>query len=57
VLVLLAGQYILGVLDVVLLAPVWLQIAHLFGADALWVGLVILTARLTLEPKGSESAS
>ena len=51
VLVLLAGQYVLGVLDVVLLAPVWLQIAHLLGADALWIGLVILTARLTLEPK------
>jgi heme a synthase len=50
VLILLAAQYVLGVLDVVLLAPVWLQIAHLFGADALWIGLVILTARLTLEP-------
>ena len=57
VLVLLAGQYVLGVLDVVLLAPVWLQIAHLLGADTLWIGLVILTARLTLEPRGSESAS
>jgi cytochrome c oxidase assembly protein subunit 15 len=51
VLVLLAGQYVLGVLDVVLLAPVWLQVAHLLGADALWIGLVILTARLTLEPQ------
>jgi heme a synthase len=50
VLLLLAGQYILGVADVVLLAPVWLQLAHLFGADALWIALVILTARLTLEP-------
>jgi heme a synthase len=57
VLVLLAAQYVLGVADVVLLAPVWLQIAHLLGADALWIGLVILTARLTLEAKGSEAAS
>jgi cytochrome c oxidase assembly protein subunit 15 len=56
VLVLLAGQYVLGVLDVVLLAPVWLQITHLLGADALWIGLVILTARLTLEPKSGELA-
>jgi cytochrome c oxidase assembly protein subunit 15 len=50
VLTLLAAQYVLGVLDVVLLAPVWLQIAHLLGADALWSALVVLTARLTLQP-------
>ena len=50
VLMLLAAQYVLGVLDVVLLAPVWLQIAHLLGADVLWAALVVLTARLTLEP-------
>ena len=51
VLLLLAVQYVLGVLDVVLLAPVWLQVAHLLGADALWAALVVLTARLTLQPK------
>jgi cytochrome c oxidase assembly protein subunit 15 len=50
VLLLLAAQYVLGVLDVVLLAPTWLQIAHLLGADVLWAALVVLTARLTLEP-------
>ncbi len=56
VLLLLAAQYALGVLDVVLLAPVWLQVAHLLGADVLWAALVVLTARLTLQPKeqGSE---
>ena len=52
VLVLLAVQYLLGVLDVVLLAPTWLQVAHLFGADVLWAALVILVARVTLEPVG-----
>lgn len=51
VLVLLAAQYVLGVLDVVLLAPTWMQIAHLLGADALWAALIVLTARLTLQPK------
>jgi cytochrome c oxidase assembly protein subunit 15 len=51
VLVLLAAQYVLGVLDVVMLAPTWLQIAHLLGADALWAALIVLTARLTLQPK------
>jgi cytochrome c oxidase assembly protein subunit 15 len=50
VLLLLAAQYVLGLLDVVLLAPLWLQIAHLFGADVLWIALVVLTARLTLDP-------
>jgi len=50
VLILLAAQYVLGVLDVALLAPVWLQIAHLLGADVLWAALVVLTARLTLQP-------
>lgn len=50
VLTLLAAQYLLGVLDVVLLAPVWLQIVHLLGADLLWTALAVLTARVALEP-------
>jgi cytochrome c oxidase assembly protein subunit 15 len=51
VLILLAMQYLLGLLDVVLLAPVWLQVLHLLGADLLWAALIVLTARLTLQPK------
>jgi cytochrome c oxidase assembly protein subunit 15 len=47
---LLAAQYVLGVMDIWLLAPVWMQVAHLLGADALWIALVILAARLTLVP-------
>ena len=50
VLLLLAAQYVLGILDVFLLAPVWLQVAHLLGADVLWAALVVLTARLTIQP-------
>jgi heme a synthase len=50
VMALLAVQCVLGLLDVVLLAPVWLQIAHLLGADVLWAALVVLVARMTLEP-------
>ncbi len=53
VLILLAAQYVLGVLDVALLAPVWLQVLHLLGADVLWAALIVLTARLTLEPVGA----
>jgi len=51
VLALLAVVCTLGGLDVVLLAPLWLQVAHLLAADTLWVSLVVLTARLTLQPR------
>jgi cytochrome c oxidase assembly protein subunit 15 len=47
---LLVVQYVLGALDVWLLAPVWMQVIHLLGADVLWTALVVLTARLTLLP-------
>ncbi len=50
VLALLALQYALGILDVVWLAPVWLQVLHLLGADTLWCALIVLTARVTLQP-------
>jgi cytochrome c oxidase assembly protein subunit 15 len=51
VLLLLAAVYVLGLLDVLLLAPLWTQVAHLLGADLLWVSLVVLAARLTLVPR------
>jgi cytochrome c oxidase assembly protein subunit 15 len=51
VLLLLAAVYALGILDVVLLAPLWVQVAHLLAADTLWASLVVLTARLTLQPR------
>jgi heme A synthase len=44
-------QLIAGAINVWLLAPVWMQILHLFLADALWIALVLLSfqtlARLT----------
>ena len=51
VLALLAVQYALGAADVLALAPVWLQVTHLLGADLLWTALIVLAARLTMEPK------
>jgi heme a synthase len=39
---LLAFQFALGLADVLLLAPVWMQILHLLGADLYWVALVAL---------------
>jgi cytochrome c oxidase assembly protein subunit 15 len=54
VLLLLATVYTLGVLDVLLLAPLWVQVAHLLAADSLWAALVVLTARLTMQPREAE---
>ncbi len=45
---LLALQFLLGVADVLLRAPVWMQVLHLAGADAFWCVLVVLTAAVTL---------
>jgi cytochrome c oxidase assembly protein subunit 15 len=41
---LLALQFVVGIADVMLLAPTWLQILHLLGADLYWVTLVGLAA-------------
>jgi cytochrome c oxidase assembly protein subunit 15 len=45
VLALLGAQFVLGLIDVVLLAPTWMQILHLLGADLYWTALVALAAR------------
>jgi cytochrome c oxidase assembly protein subunit 15 len=44
VLGLLCFQFALGLADVLVLAPVWMQILHLLGADLYWVALVALAA-------------
>ena len=54
---LLLLQYALGVADIALLAPVWLQMLHLLGADLLWISLIVLTARLCLRPIGCTGTS
>lgn len=51
VLLLLALQYLLGLADIALLAPTWMQMLHLLGADLLWIALVVLAARTCLIPK------
>jgi cytochrome c oxidase assembly protein subunit 15 len=40
----MALQFLLGVADVLLLAPAWMQLLHLLGADLYWVALVLLAA-------------
>ena len=39
----------IGVMNVILVAPVWLQIAHLFVTDVLWILLVLASADLVLD--------
>jgi cytochrome c oxidase assembly protein subunit 15 len=47
---LLGAQFALGIADVALLAPAWMQLLHLLGADLYWVALVLLAAE-TVWPK------
>jgi heme a synthase len=46
VLTLLGAQFVLGLVDVALLAPTWMQILHLLGADLYWTALVALAAKM-----------
>lgn len=48
--ILLFVQVGIGITNVLLLAPIWLQIAHLLVADTLWISLVLASADLLLEP-------
>jgi len=41
---LVAAQLLAGLVNVVLLAPVWLQMAHLVLADSIWIAFVFLGA-------------
>jgi cytochrome c oxidase assembly protein subunit 15 len=55
VLALLGFQFALGMADVLLLAPVWMQILHLLGADLYWVALVTLAATVVWPKTGAAS--
>jgi cytochrome c oxidase assembly protein subunit 15 len=44
VLALVAAQLLLGAADVLLLAPTWMQVVHLLGADIYWIALVAACA-------------
>jgi heme a synthase len=46
VLGLFVAQIVLGVMDILLLAPTWMQVVHLLGADLYWAALVALAAEL-----------
>ncbi len=44
----LAGQIALGAMNVILLAPVWLQMTHLLVAEIFWILLVLASAHQLL---------
>jgi len=50
-------QLAIGLLNVVLLAPVWLQIVHLLAADVLWVAFVLLAVRALSRPASVPEAA
>jgi cytochrome c oxidase assembly protein subunit 15 len=54
-LALLMLQFLLGIADILLLAPLWLQIVHLAGADLFWISLVMLLAQ-TLALRSAQPA-
>lgn len=51
----LIAQIGLGILNVMLLAPVWLQIVHLFVAELFWVLVVLASATLLFSAVDSHS--
>lgn len=48
--ILIGVQIGVGILNVVLLAPVWMQITHLFLADAMWILVVLISAESLAQP-------
>jgi heme A synthase len=48
---LFVAQLGLGGLNVLLLAPIWMQLAHLLLADLVWITLVLLTAAALAQPQ------
>ncbi len=48
VLINLLVQVVTGVMNVLLLAPAWLQVLHLLGADVFWITLVALAVPVLL---------
>lgn len=48
----IVSQLFLGVLNITLQAPVWLQMVHLGVADVVWIGTVLVAAETLLDRSG-----
>ncbi len=55
--ILFVVQLVVGLLNVRLLAPIWLQLVHLLLADLVWIALVLLTATALATPASSDEPS
>lgn len=44
VIAMLIAQLLAGLINVLLLAPVWMQMLHLLISDSIWIGLILYTA-------------
>jgi heme A synthase len=55
VLALVVAQVCAGMLNVLLLAPVWMQITHLLLADLVWLSLILLAVE-TASGRGENRA-
>lgn len=54
---LIAAQFLLGIADVLALAPLTLQLLHLLGADLLWMALVATASTVLLTASAPEANS
>ena len=57
VVALAAVQVVVGFVNVWLLAPVWMQLAHLLVADLLWIALVIVAASALARPDSAVTSA
>jgi cytochrome c oxidase assembly protein subunit 15 len=57
VLGLICAQLVLGATDVLLLAPTWMQVLHLLGADLYWIALVIACATVLVPRRLASTAA
>ena len=55
--VLFATQIAAGAVNVVLLAPVWMQLVHLLLADVVWIALVLTAAAALADTRETPSAT
>lgn len=48
-------QMLIGVADVLMLAPTWIQVLHLLGADMFWISLIAISIPLFLTKQPEEA--
>lgn len=48
--VIILVQWLAGMINILLLAPVWMQVVHLFLADLVWICLIIFFGHVLSEP-------